>query len=113
MGLEDKAPLLAKVIAGGRVAYGVGCMFAPKAIMGMTGDTAAPGPLVWMVRAFGVRDIVLGAGTFKALAGGEPSAKAWVQFSAAADTIDLGNALVFGKELDKTGEAAALGLALP
>ena len=113
MGLEAQAPKLAKCIAGGRVLYGLGCMVAPKAIMGMKGDTTAPGPLVWMVRTFGVRDVVLGAGTFKALSDGSDSATSWVRFSAAADTLDLVNAVVFRDELDTTGKLAAISLALP
>ena len=113
MALQDQGPLLAKVIAGGRVLYGLGAMVAPKAMMGMKGDAAAPGPLVWMVRTFGVRDVVLGAGAFKSLNDGDTSAKLWVQMGALADTLDVGNALVFRNELDRQGKAAAIGIAVP
>lgn len=110
--MDPTATKLAKFIALGRVAYGIGCMAAPRQVMGPVG-AAAQGQMVWMIRAFGVRDLVLGAGTFKALGGDGAAARAWVQVSALADTIDVGNAVVFRKELDRTGVAAALALAVP
>src|SRR3954454_18445310 len=87
-------------------------MGAPKKMMG-PGAKDAEGVLVWMVRTFGVRDVVLGAGTLKAVSDGGPAARLWVQVSAAADTLDVGNALVFRSELDRMSKAASLGLAVP
>jgi len=110
--MQRHAPLVAKGIAAGRVLYGLGCMVAPRTIMGPAG-TRAEGQLIWLVRAFGVRDLVLGAGTLKALVDGDPTAARWVQVSAAADSIDIVNAVVFRKELDRTGVAGVLGLAVP
>ena len=67
----------------------------------------------WMVRAFGVRDLVLGAATLRALQGDATHAAAWVEAGAAADALDLANAVAFHQELDRTGVAGVLGLALP
>ena len=101
-----------KGIAAGRVLYGLGCMAAPRTFVGPAGQRAE-GQLVWMARAFGVRDVVLGAGTFLALREGGPAARRWVEVSTAADGLDLVNAVVFRKELDTQGVAATFALALP
>lgn len=104
---------VARSIAAGRVLYGVACMAAPKVMLG-PGGFRTEGPAVWMVRAFGVRDVVLGSGTLMALA--EPSvanARRWVGLSAAADGADVANALLFRKDLDRTGMIGALAIAVP
>jgi hypothetical protein len=107
--IED---VVARGIAAGRVLYGIGCMVAPRTIMGPAG-ARAEGQMVWMARAFGVRDLVLGTGTLLALADGGEAGIRWVELSAAADALDVGNALVFRKELDRTGILGVLGLAVP
>ncbi len=104
---------VATFIAAGRVLYGLGCMAAPRLIMGPAGKRAE-GQMVWMARAFGVRDVVLGAGTLMALSDGDlATARRWVGVSAAADGLDVANAVLFRKELDKVGVAASLSLAVP
>lgn len=104
--------LVAKLIAGGRVLYGLGCMAAPKTFVGPAG-ARAEGQMRWMVRAFGVRDVVLGTGTLLAFEDGDAAAQLWVDVSTAADGLDIANALIFHKELDRQGTLATLALALP
>ncbi len=104
--------LVAKGIAAGRVLFGLGCMVAPRKVLGPTA-ARAEGQMVWMARAFGVRDVVLGAGTFRALQAGGDAAIPWVEVSAAADALDIANAVVFRKELDTQGVVATLALAVP
>lgn len=101
-----------KGIAAGRVAYGLGCLVAPRTFVGPAGQRAE-GQMVWLVRAFGVRDLVLGAGTWLALGEGGAAASRWVEVSTAADGLDLVNAVLFRKELDTQGVAATMALALP
>jgi len=103
---------VAKGIAAGRVLYGLGCMAAPRTLMGPAG-ARAEGQMVWMARAFGVRDVILGTGTLLALNDGGPNAVRWVELSAAADGLDILNAVVFRKELDRTGRIGVLALAVP
>ena len=103
---------VAKAIAAGRVLYGVGCMVAPRKLMGPAA-ARAEGPMVWMGRTFGVRDLVLGGGTWMALSDGGPAAVRWVEVSAVADALDLVNSVVFARELDKAGRMGVLALALP
>jgi hypothetical protein len=105
--------LVAKGIALGRVAYGIGCMAAPRALMGPAG-ARAEGQMIWMTRAFGVRDLVLGSGTFLALQGPDRDVAArWVGLSATADGLDLANAVAFRRELDRTGRIGVAALAVP
>lgn len=110
--MEQHAGMVAKGIAAGRVAYGLGCMIAPRVVTGPAGKRAE-GPMVWMARAFGVRDVILGLGTYRALAAGGDAGIKWVELSAAADTLDVANAVVFHKELDRAGVAGVLSLAVP
>lgn len=104
--------LIAKGIAVGRIAYGVACMTIPRTVMGPAGQRAE-GQMTWMSRAFGVRDLVLGTGTFLALQQDPAAAVRWVELSAAADALDVANAVVFHKELDRTGRIGVLTLAVP
>ena len=111
-GTAGPAELVAKGIAAGRVAFGVACLLAPRAVLGPSGRTA-DGPMVYMARLFGVRDIVLGAGTLSALQGNGPNRVQWVRFSAMADTLDLVAAATFRNELDRAGRRGVFALALP
>jgi hypothetical protein len=104
--------LIAKGIAAGRVAYGLACMTVPRTVMGPAGQRAE-GQMIWLGRAFGVRDVVLGAGTLLALQRDPAGAVPWVEVSAAADALDVANAAIFHRELDATGRAGVLALAVP
>lgn len=104
--------VVAKGIAAGRVLYGLGCIAAPRVVMGPAG-ARAEGQMVWMARAFGVRDLVLGTGTYLALDARGADAVRWVELSALADTLDVVNAVAFRKELDRTGRIGVLALAVP
>ena len=110
--MAEPEMLIAKGIAAGRVAYGVACMAVPRTVLGPAGQRAE-GPLVWMMRAFGVRDLVLGAGTFRALSQGPEAGAPWVEVSAAADAIDVVNGVAFRNELDRNGRLGVLALAVP
>jgi hypothetical protein len=103
---------VARGIAAGRVLYGLACLVAPTKAIGPAG-ARAEGQLRWMVRAFGVRDLVLGTGTLLALDQDPAAAVRWVEVSAAADALDVANAAVFHKDLDATGVAGVLALAVP
>ena len=107
--MDDR--LLARLIAAGRVLFGAGCLFAPK-LMFATPAKAASGPMVWMLRAFGIRDIVLGAGALQSLQSPDPD-PTWVAFGALADTADVVSALVTRDELGPSSLAATLAIAVP
>lgn len=103
---------IAKGIAIGRVAYGVACIAAPRAMLGPTGAEAG-GSSAMMARFFGVRDVVLGGGTFRALQQDPAAAVGWVEVSAAADALDVATGLVFRKDLDTAGRVGIAAIALP
>lgn len=100
-----------RVIAVGRVAFGALCLAAPRQTLGRAAREA-PGQMVWMTRAFGIRDIVLGSGALVSLASERPD-PTWVTMGAVADTADAVTAVLFRKELGGSALAATLGLALP
>lgn len=102
----------ARLIALGRVAYGAACMTVPRAAMG-PGVRDAEGPMIWMGRAFGVRDVVIGAGTLVALTGDRRAGTRWVEAGVAADGLDILNAVLFRKELGTAGLAGVAALAVP
>lgn len=103
---------IAKGIAVGRVAYGVACIAAPRLMLGPSGGEA-DGSSVMMARFFGVRDVVLGGGTFRALQTDPAAAVSWVEWSAAADALDVAAGAAFRKDLDQAGRLGIVGIALP
>lgn len=110
--MASKEEVVAKGIAVGRMLYGVGCMVAPRVMMGPAGKRAE-GQMIWMARAFGVRDFVLGTGTLVALGQDGDAGLRWLEVGAAADTLDVANAVIFRNELDALGITATLSLAVP
>lgn len=99
---------VARSIALGRVAFGTAMLLAPGAVT--RASTNADGSLVWMCRAFGIRDIVLGAGALTAPDGQEAH---WIRWGAVADTSDAVAALVWRRELGPAFTAVTLALAVP
>jgi hypothetical protein len=87
----------------------------PKLGLRLFGVRDVPGPLVFVTRLFGIRDLVLGAGAVAALMTEHDSAGGWVAAGAVADTCDMAAAVVWREELDSMapvagGIAAVAGL---
>lgn len=102
---------LARSIAVGRVMFGALALLAPNALLARL-SSERPGPLVWVARAFGIRDVVLGLGALRSLAQVEPE-PSWVQIGALADTSDAIAAVVWRDELGPVGTASTLAIAVP
>ena len=102
---------LARSIAAGRILFGALMLFIPNTVLARA-SAERPGPLVWLARAFGIRDVVLGLGAWRALAQPEPDAT-WVRMGAVADTCDAVAAIVWREELGAAGTASTLALAVP
>ena len=79
--------MLARLIAVGRVLFGGACLVAPRKVFPRP-TRGASGQLVWMLRCFGIRDVILGAGALKSLNAADPD-PTWVAFGALADTADV------------------------
>lgn len=110
--MNESSIRVARTIATGRVAYGTACMSVPRLALG-PGAKNAEGSMIWMGRAFGVRDVILGAGALLALADDQRAATRWVEMGAAADGLDILNAVVFRKELGGAGIVGVFALAVP
>lgn len=102
---------IARGIAAGRVLFGALMLFLPEKVLAKV-LADAPGPAVWLARAFGIRDVVIGLGTLRSLAHPEPEA-AWVQIGALADTADAVAAVVWRDELGTAGAVATVAIAAP
>ncbi len=111
--MDDRS--LARAIAAGRLGFGLVMLFVPNLVLKRVSDER-PGPLVWMCRAFGIRDAVLGTGALLELAVDEEddtSEARWVTMGAVADTSDAVAALLWRKELGWSGFLSTWGLAIP
>jgi hypothetical protein len=107
--MDDRT--LARSIAAGRVAFGLLMLLVPNLVLRRVAEDR-PGPLVWMCRAFGIRDVVLGLGALQELEEPEPSGR-WVTMGAVADTCDAVAAVLWRRELGPGGTVATLSLAVP
>lgn len=108
-GMDDLK--LARSIAAGRILFGALMLFIPNTVLARAA-AERPGPLVWLARAFGIRDIVLGLGAWRALSEPEPDTT-WVTMGAVADTCDAVAAVVWRDELGAAGTVSTLALAVP
>ncbi len=118
MSLSPKT--LARGIAAGRLAIGIGLMAAPKQLSsGWLGEVAGtPGGDVAM-RALGVRDAILGGITLHTLNHPEVGPR-WVAMCGVADTVDFAATLAARQGLPKqavgvialAGGSAVAGFAL-
>lgn len=107
--MDDR--LIARLVAAGRVLFGIACLAAPRQILRQLGKDAPP-QIVWWIRAFGVRDAVLGAGALVALNGDDPDST-WVAAGAAADTADVIITVACRDELGPAFVVPGLAIAAP
>jgi hypothetical protein len=112
--------LIAQLVAGGRVAIGLGLLAAPTLITRRWVGEAEGDRVGTRVMAAGLggRDLVIGAGVLAALRAGGDGARPWLAASAVADLCDLGATLRSAGELPRVaaggtavvaGGAAAVG----
>jgi hypothetical protein len=109
--MDDRT--IARGVAWGRVVFGLLMIFAPTRVLSRLAKGAElDGPLLWMCRAFGIRDLVLGAGAVIEMSDPEPDGR-WVTAGAVSDTCDIAAAVVWRDELGAAGVASTLALAVP
>jgi peptide-methionine (R)-S-oxide reductase len=96
-----------------RVGVGVAFLAAPRVMAaGCVGpETAAEPRLDALVRAVGVRELVLGAGIVSALARGRPVRK-WLVAGVVADLADVAATVAFRDRLPKEKAAVVAATAL-
>ncbi len=98
------------LLAAGRAMFGAGLLFAPKKAahgwIGAAVDEPAPQMLV---RAVGVRDLVIGAGGVLAIARGQ-TARGWIEAGAVADVADFAITVAYWGKLPKQGALMTMAL---
>lgn len=102
---------LARATALGRIAFGATMVLAPRLVIDR--QRRAPGTVTWFVRAFGIRDVAIGAGTLRALGARSGGEADWVALSAATDAADAVAAVVFGRDLGRRLQIVTLAMAVP
>lgn len=107
--MDDR--LIARLVAAGRVLFGIACIAAPRQILRQWGKDASH-PVLWWIRAFGIRDTVLGAGALVSLNRDDPDST-WVAAGAAADTADAIVVLACRDELGPAFVVPTLAIAVP
>jgi hypothetical protein len=95
------AALIARLVAAGRVGFGVALTLTPErmATPWLGSDAARPGTRV-AIRGLGARDLALGAG---ALAATAADLRLWVAAGIVADTADLVATVAAGDSLPLAG----------
>ena len=84
--MDDRRRSAALAVAALRVGYGSLMVLAPRRMLRLqTGDDAS-GFAVWLARAFGTRDALLGAGVL--LAPNDAAHRRWVTVGLTADAVD-------------------------
>jgi hypothetical protein len=95
------ASLIARLVAAGRIGFGVALLVTPERVtsLWLGGDAGRPGTRV-VTRGLGARDLALGAG---ALAAADSQLRPWVAAAIVADTADLLATVAAGKSLPLRG----------
>ncbi len=102
---------IAVQLAYGRIALGAGLVLAPRLfVAAWTGRDSATGSGRVLAAALGARDVAIGVGTARALAGARPP-REWLLAGALADATDCVATLHARRELPATGAIGVSALA--
>jgi hypothetical protein len=102
---------LARLIAAGRVALGAGFVLSPGlSLRPWLGARADSTPVRVLARAFGARDLVLGAGAL-ATQGDARAQRHWLAGAVVADATDFVATAAARDELPRVNAALVMGLA--
>jgi hypothetical protein len=102
---------VARVLAAGRLAIGVGLLTAPRLSLAMwLGRDAADRTVAPVGRALGAREVVLGAILLHTLDRPQIAVR-WMRTLAACDAVDLGATVAAGRALPPAGRALIVAMA--
>ncbi|UTI62380.1 hypothetical protein NBH00_13520 [Paraconexibacter antarcticus] len=108
---RSRALLVARLIAAGRVAFGVALVAKPEqTTRRWLGGSAATAGTQAAVRGLGIRDLLLGAITLHTLNHPQVGPR-WVATCAVADSVDLFATVAARDELPSSGVAGTVALA--
>ena len=80
-----------KQLCAGRLVFGGGAIVAPALFGGpWVGKDAGRAGVAVFSRAFGIRDVAIGIGTFSAMRRGSGDLRTWLVLGLACDVVDLG-----------------------
>lgn len=115
MALDERERQTAAWSAAARIGIGAAVVAAPSLLrLFWIGDDARRPAVKVMIRAFGVRDLALGVGTYLAATAEKPDDEAvrrWLTLSGASDVVDLAATLLAARHLPKRGVVMALAAA--
>jgi hypothetical protein len=97
--MDDTRRTVTTAVAVVRVGYGSLMALAPRSMLRLQLGGDPSGPIVWLARAFGARDAVLGAGAL--LAPDDDARRGWVAAGASADAVDMVSALLGARWLGR------------
>jgi hypothetical protein len=96
-----------------RTSVGIALMVAPGAPMRLAGTEAPTGAALLLMRTVGIRDLVLGLGTWSATRSNDPSdARRWVKATLASDALDTIVSLAALRSIGRRDSLFASALAL-
>jgi hypothetical protein len=103
--------VIVRILAVGRILVGGACLLAPDQVAPRWVGRAGRKPEAqYLLRIFGIRDLVFGAGTLASL--GDPAAaKRWILGGAASDAVDLAATLGARDDLPAAAVAATVAAA--
>jgi hypothetical protein len=107
--MRARAQLIARGLAGGRVAIGLALLVAPDLVTRswVGRDGRSPGGRL-LARSLGARDAVIGLGALASL-GDSRQLQRWLLGGVAADVADFGATLTMPKGASRTGVLAVAG----
>ena len=95
-----------------RTAVGVVLVAAPAAALGLSRREPPTGASVLLMRTIGIRDVVIGLGTFSAgRAGTDADARRWLRTGLKSDAMDAVAGLLSRRSIGPTETAVAVGAA--
>jgi hypothetical protein len=102
---------IARMMGAGRALFGAGFLVNPRGSMRpWIGDDADRPPVMLLTRAFGIRDLVIGAGALASL--DDPKAlRTWLVAGLASDATDLAVTYAAADEIPGWGRAMVMAVA--
>ncbi len=95
-----------------RTAVGLVLIVAPAAALGLSRREPPTGASILLMRTIGIRDVVIGLGTFSAgRAGTDADAQRWLRTGLKSDAMDAVTGLLSRRAIGPTETAVAVGAA--
>jgi hypothetical protein len=95
-----------------RTVVGLALLAAPSAALRLSRREAPTGASILLMRTIGIRDLVIGIGTFTAVRGGTPDdARRWLRAGLTSDVMDAAAGLLARRSIGPVETVVAVGAA--